>query len=466
MNLNTIWCANSNDAMTPEVWAQESLAILEENMVMARLVHRDFSPEVANFGDIVNTRRPAEFTFARKTDSDSVTAQDANTTNVQVPLNQHQYVTYVIKDGEASKSFQELVDLFMRPAAMQIARGVDRVLLGQVHAFDAYQVGRLAEMTSSNAQDFLIAADQKMNENKAYATGRNLVMSPSSKAAMLATSLFVGANQRGDGGTALETAMLGQLYGFDTYMDQNVPYVTATQGERATGNHNTGASAGATGNIAMYTGAYVANVGEYIWIESEGQIHEIKAKTDDATNTTGVTLVDAYANTVAAGSDTVIYKSCDVNGTYASGHAKKILLDGYAANTGPVQGQLLSFGTTNGSDRHTYTIVETETVSTTSEYVWLDRPLTTNVADDDLAFPGPKGSINFAFHRDALALVSRPLALPASDLGVRSGIGMYNDVSMRVTMQYDSSAQGTRVTFDILYGVKELDTKLGCLLLG
>ena len=31
--MNILCYANSNDAMVPEVWAQESLALLEENMV-------------------------------------------------------------------------------------------------------------------------------------------------------------------------------------------------------------------------------------------------------------------------------------------------------------------------------------------------------------------------------------------------------------------------------------------------
>ncbi|MEX0827859.1 MAG: hypothetical protein WD005_02800, partial [Haliea sp.] len=47
-----------NDAFVPEVWAQEGLAILEENMVAANLVHRDFENQIASFGDVVNTRRP------------------------------------------------------------------------------------------------------------------------------------------------------------------------------------------------------------------------------------------------------------------------------------------------------------------------------------------------------------------------------------------------------------------------
>jgi len=460
--------ANDNDAMVPELWAQESLAILEENMVMARLVHRDFSPEVANFGDVVNTRRPAEFITKRKVDSDSVTAQDAVTTNVAVPLDQHIYVNFTIKDGEASKSFQDLVDMFMAPAAQQIARSVDRVLIGQAPQFAVNQVGRLAEMTSSNAKDFMLSAREKMNDNKAYAAGRNLILTSASETDLLATELFIQANTRGDGGTALEQARLGRLLGFDTYMDQNTPYLSSTSGETATGNHNTGAAAGTTGNVAVYAANYVAAVGEYIWIEGEGQLHEVKAETDDATNTTGITLVDSYVNTVAAGADLVIYKSCDVNlaAGYAAGWSKEILLDGYAANTGPSVGQILSTGTSNGSDRHTYTVIEVINDSTTTCRVLLDRPLEAALADDDLVFPGPKGSINFAFHRDALTLVTRPLALPDTSLGVRSAVGAYNDVAMRVAMQYDIASQGTKVTLDLLCGVKVLDTNLGCLMLG
>ena len=68
---------NNLDAYVPELWAQEGLAILEENMVMANLVHRDFENEIAKFGDVVNTRKPGEFKIRRKTDGTTLTQQDA-----------------------------------------------------------------------------------------------------------------------------------------------------------------------------------------------------------------------------------------------------------------------------------------------------------------------------------------------------------------------------------------------------
>ncbi len=457
----TLVCfANDNDALVPEIWAQETLAILEENMVMSRLVHRDFSPLVANFGDVVNTRRPGEFSTKRKAQADSVVSQDASATNVPVTLNQHLYVTFTIKDQEASLAMQDLVELYMQPAAMQMARGVDRILLGQVPKFWENRVGRLAEMTSSNAKDFVLDAREKMNVNKAYPNGRALVLSPQSETAMLKTELFVAADQRGDAGTALEEARLGRILGFDTYMDQNVPYAALAGAETATGNFASGiAIGGGTSNTAM-TSAYTCVAGEYIWITGEAQPHWITAVSG---TTNGVTLNEAVRNTVSANAVAYIFKSCDVDGAYAAGYQKGITLDGIAANLLPVVGQVISFGT---STRHTYTIIETDTVNTTSVIVWLDRPLTTALADNDLAFPGPHGSQNFAFHRDALALVSRPLALPSQALGVRAAVGSFNDLAMRVAMQYDISSQGTIVTLDMLLGVAVLDTSLGCVLLG
>jgi hypothetical protein len=277
---------------------------------------------------------------------------------------------------------------------------------------------------------------------------------------MLKTELFIAANQRGDGGTALEEARLGKVLGFDTYMDQNVNYAALANADTLTLNHTAGASIGDTGNKAC-TASSAATVGAYVWFTGEGQPHEVKAITGTLT---GITLVDAYKYAVSANAVGYAFEPAVVGATYAAAYQKGITLNTIAANKLPVIGQLLSFGTDAGGDRKEYTIIETDSVNTTSVIVWLDRPLEVGVTAADLAFPGPHGSWNFAFHRDALALVSRPLALPSSTLGVQAAVGSYNDLAMRVAMQYDITAQGTIVTLDMLCGVAVLDTNLACVL--
>lgn len=155
----------------------------------------------------------------------------------------------------------------------------------------------------------------------------------------------------------------------------------------------------------------------------------------------------------------------DETGTvYPVGYHKGILLDSHGASKNLRIGQLIAFNT--GSNRRTYTVIQTAAVSTTSTKVTLDRPLEVAVANDAKAFPGPYGSLNWAFHRDAIALVSRPLARPSAQMGAMSQVGNHNGISMRITAQYDIDAGGTKVNCDLLCGVAVLDDRLCVPLLG
>ena len=453
---------NDNSAFIPELWEMEGLHILEENMVMAGLVHRDFSPEIANYGDVVNTRRPGTFATRRKTDADSIELQDARATNVQVPLNQHMYISFTIKDGEASKSFQELVDIYLLPGMMGIARGIDRAILGAVPDFLANKVGKLGALSALNAKDYLLEARETMNENLAFPESRNCVLAPSAETAMLKTEMFLKANERGDGGRALREAALGRVLGFDTWMDQNVSGLNAVDLDTAPGELTTGYAAGHAANMAIDLAPdYVASVGEYCVISSDGQPTVLSVASANAGDTDVIALDAALKYAVSANDPITVYKKCAIDfvGGYAAGYTKAIHLDSFTAGKHPRVGQILRIGAS------TYVVIESEDSAGDRE-VWLDRPLDATVTGTQDVFPGPAGSFNLCFHRDAVALVSRPLALPSGALGVRSQVGVYNNVAMRVTMQYDITSQGTVVTLDILCGVKTLDERLGCVLLG
>jgi len=454
--------ANDNDALIPEIWAQEGLMQLEENMVMARLVYRDFSMDVARHGDVVNTRRPSAFKFYRKSQSDTVTAQDAELTNVQVPLDQHIYVNFIIKDEEATKAFQDLVDIHITPAARALASGVDRALIGQAAGFMDYDAGKLETMNSALAKDYMLSAREKLNENECPLNQRNLVLCPSAETHMLGTELFTAANQRGDGGTALENARLGRLLGFDTYMDQNTGDVSLGSADYVAGEMYEAVAAGGSGNITCNVLAYEASAGEFVWVAGEGRPMVITGATASTNTTAMVFPAFTYGSTINA--VVRVFKKCAAQGAYSAGYEKAIIVDGYTASKPPQEGQVIAFGT--GTGRHTYTVIQANENSSNSSAtdIWLDRPLDSGVADNADVFPGPSGGYNLAFHPHAMALVSRPLALPSNALGVQSGVAAYNDVAMRATMQYDIEYQGTRVTLDLLCGVKVLDERLGCVL--
>jgi hypothetical protein len=472
-NILASFVNNDNDALVPELWARESIAVLEENMVMGQLVHRDFSMEVASFGDVVNTRKPVDGTIDRKTDADTITYEDAVLNNVQVPLNQHMYAAFVIKDGERSKSLQDLIAIHLVTRMKAMGNGVDRAIIGRMaHALlgsPEDRVGKLLDLDKTNAYDRVLEARERLNRNLAWVSGRNLVLAPGSETAMLQTELFVKANERGDGGTALEEARLGRIGGFDTFMDQNVNGVLSNSDRDTTLATANGAQvAGEAGALPVTHASYTITQGEFVIFTDNGQPTWAQSVTGAAPST-DVTLNEALKYDVANASEVVYYGTAAAGGTpaasYAAGHSGYINIDGFTANKPPVVGQLLAFGNTIGT-RHTYSVISVRPVGASEVQVLLDRPLDVAVNNNDAAFPGPAGDFNAAFHRNSFALVTRPLARPEEGTGARSFVAAHNDIAMRATMQYDIDAQGTKVVIDLLAGTAVLDSKLASLLLG
>lgn len=460
--------ANDNDAFIPELWANEGLAILEENMVMAQLVHRDFENQIRDYGDVVNTRKPGTFQIRRKKDGDALENQNANATNVRVPLDQWFYNSFTINDGEASMSFQDLVDVYLLPGMQTIARSVDRALLGRVHAFlggPTGRVGRLNNLNATNSKDYVLEARQILNTNKAYQNDRNLVLSPASETALLKTELFIKANERGDGGSALENAELGKILGFRTFLDQNVnSMATGADTDVTYAVNNSGGYAAGVATLTVDTGSNPVAVGEFVNFDGNDQPTYLIAGTDVSGACTSMVINENLKYAVL--NDTVVtrYVACAVNGGYNADHTGKILVDGWNTGKAPQAGQMIAFG--NSGSRRTYTIIESNLNTSGVQAIYLDRPLEIALVNDDAAYPGPTGSFNWAFHRDALALVSRPLALPNGRFGVMAQNGVHNNVTMRVGMQYDLKNGGTVVNLDMLCGVAVLDTALAVVLQG
>jgi hypothetical protein len=310
--------------------------------------------------------------------------------------------------------------------------------------------------------------------------GRNLVLAPTSETALLKNELFIAAQQRGDFGSALESATLGRILGFDTYMDQNVNSMTG--GDVATGSVTAAHSAGETLTAAAcVVVGYPVNNGEFCVVDGNDQPQYITANTtaNGGADTATVTLNEANKYATSAGATATVFKAVRAAAGYSAGDVEAVVVGKAgavnaaafdASQVRPAVGQLLACGT----PRTTYTIIEsypclvdgTPSSSGTYQAVYLDRPLDANISTNDLMFPGPAGALNMAFHRNAIALVTRPLAIPNNAMGVLSHVGVYNDIAMRVSMQYSIAEGGTVVCLDILAGVAVLDTNLCVVLQG
>ena len=451
--------ANDNSALIPEQWAAESLLILEEEMVMGGLVHRDFEHIVANYGETVHTRKPNEFIARRKTDADEVQDQAASATNVPVVLNQWVHVAFIIKDGERSKAFKDLVQFYLHPAMLANARILDRSLAGQSVQFLSNVRGGLGMLTKDTAHEYYVGTRDMFNQNKVFMQGRNLVLGSSSEAKMLETDLFIHADKVGDGGRALREAELGRKFGFQNYMDINIPQNSS--GTKSSPTTLDGAiDAGAT---TMTLAADNVAVGQYFTVV--GDMTPLRCQTRDA-NTAEIITATTRPTLRSALHEAVVqpYATGTVSASRANGYVKEIRVGGTGV---PHVGQLVAFTNQTGPAIYTpeYTIVHVDSLGGGAYDILLDRPLENALAENDIVNYGPDGEYNFAFHRNAVALVNRPLALPMSNLAT-AAVAEYNNMSVRVTITYDGKAQGHRVVVDGLFGVAVLDNALGGVLLG
>ena len=364
---------------------------------------------------------------------------------------------FKVRDRELSTGLPGVIQEHLKPAVIAVCRGVDRALLGHIHKFGttpATRAGRLNGLTSANIYDSLVEIDQILNQNNAPQDNRYLALSPSAKAIALRCDKLTKACERGDQGQAMRTAQLGDILGFSTYMAQNVPTMltggdTASLTVSAAHDANSSAAYGSTG-----AGAALAQ-GEWCVVAGNDQPTWVMSKATDA-----FTLHEASKYATSAGAVATRYKACATAASYSAGWEGTVAVNGYGA--APQRGQLISFGSTP-STRHTYTIIEA-TVGDTSADLLLDRPLEMDVASAAPAYPGPQGSFNMAFHRDALALVSRPLA-HIDDPSVRMAVREAYGVGIRVSMQYNID-DGMKIKLDLLCGIKELNGGLCVPLLG
>lgn len=439
--------SNNIAAFVPELWARESVAILEENMMISQLINRDFSPTIARFGETVHTRKPAEFSAKNKTVNDDVTTQDISATDIAVKLDQCPHVSFLIRDGEESISFENLVQTYIRPAALALARRVDQILLGQFPRFFATTYGKIGGLTTSTSIGYITGIRQKMNRRKVPMDGRRFIWTPEAETQLISTETFHSAEKVGDSGSALREASIGRKLGFDHFMCQNMSYVESGNTTKTNAVNNvSGYAAGSTS--ITYDGAGDPAVGEWCTIAGDDTPQRITADSG-----TVLTISPGLRHAVVNDAVITTYTAGAINnvGGYAAGYSKEIVVDGFTV--APKVGQFLTIGNTST----VYTVIGAPTTT----LIELDRPLAADVADDATVNLGPAGNYNFAFHRNAITFVNRPMIQPNPQLGVVGAVFSGRNIAIRVTMTYEGKAQGTRVTLDTLCGVQLLDADLG-----
>lgn len=220
--------ANTLTPYFPEIWAAEGLITLHDEFVIAGLVHTDFGTDIAQKGDTVNTRQPQTFTASDKALGSDFTDTALAPTNVQILLNKHKYVSFIIEDIEDAKSdlgMQGILNDHVRPAAKALAAAVDSDLLALESDLSTAVGAAGTDLTNLT----MINGIKALNDASVPQGLRRGVIASKDHANLLkgtsTNSIFVQAEQRGDT-TGFKEAIIGRAYGADWFMAQGVKTAT------------------------------------------------------------------------------------------------------------------------------------------------------------------------------------------------------------------------------------------------
>lgn len=361
--------------LTPSIIAKEALLALENNCVMANLVHRDYSPEFQQkAGATVTIRKPA--TFAASAFSTTVAAQEVVESSVQVVLDKFYDISAAITSAELTLSISDFRKQVLDPMMRAHAQNVDYQIFQAVYKTFAGHT-RMTATTAVIAD--LINPVAQLDLQKSPPSERRGVLHPITYARVAGLDAVLHADKRGTPLT-INDYSIGKMFGVDWYMDQNVPKHTSLVLDTA------GVMSGAAA-----AGATAATVGAL-------------------TN----------AEVIAAGD---VFKAV-------------------------------------GSDRG-YLIVTGGTVGSTVCTITFSPALDAAIADQAVVtFQATAGKCNLLFHKNAIALVSAPLA-PYIGGGIQSSVETYKGISCRVALDGDTIYKTNRISVDMLFGVKTLDKELG-----
>jgi hypothetical protein len=209
----------------PEIWAANALGALKANTVMARLVNRNFEPEIANQGDIIHIPQRGALSVNTKTANAVVTLQTPSATKVDLTLNQHKEVSFIVEDIAAAQANQDIIGGYVRDAMMALAEDIDSALLTLYSSFSATPIDATAGSGGIDAST-VTEARRVLNAAKVPQEGRVIVWHEDAEAELLEVEKFTSSDF-GDPGDAVREAVIGRKYGFGHFMDQQTVVATS-----------------------------------------------------------------------------------------------------------------------------------------------------------------------------------------------------------------------------------------------
>lgn len=409
-----------NTLITPSMIAKEALMQLENNLVFANQVHREYVSEFkGGQGSTVAIRRPVKFNTSNGA---TLVKQDVEEKSTNITIDQRKHVGWEFSTQDLTLSIEEYSERYIKPAAITLAQTVDRSV-ASLYSTVWNSVGTPGTTPANFAA--VAAAAQRLDEMAVQTDKRTIAVNPAAAYAIAGnqtTLEAVGDVRR----TAYQEAMVGRVAKFDMFSSQNV--VNHTVGPMG----GTPLVNGAAQNVT-YAAAIGAGWSQSLVTDGWTAAAALRVRAGDVFTMSGVFAVNPVPG---EGTKQVMPYLQEftvlADASSTAGGAATLTISPPIITSGPQQ-----------------------TVSAApADNIGLTFRGTANVA-----YPQ-----NLAFHRNAFALVTVPLEMPD---GVNfKARETHKGLSMRVLKDYDIVNDTEIIRLDVLYGVDAIYPDLAARLWG
>lgn len=397
----------SNSILTIDVIAKEALMILDNELVMAKKVHRGLESEFGNAmngyqaGATVTIKRPTDFTVRSGANAST---QDVVEGSTSITVDQQKGVDFAFTSQELTLNIKDLSERVIKPAMVQLANTIDTSLHG-LYKYVPNWVGTPGQIINSYAD--YAKGPERLDEYAVSTDGRTGILSPADHWGLLGsqTSLYMQDVAKG----AYRKGSLGEIGGVETYMSQNVPthtvgsdVTTVTVGAAITTSTTTYASVKDTMTQTITTAGGTLNAGDVFTID------------------------DVYAvNPVTKA---------------ALPFLKQFTVISYTTNSAVIYPALIWAGAF-------------QNVAVTAGVTDLNTKAMTFMGTASTGYRQ-----NMIFSKNAFALAMVPMVSPPGAVDVARE--SYKGTSVRMIPFYNGSSDVSTWRLDVLYGVKAIDPRL------
>ena len=450
----------SNNLLTMSYITNEALVVLENELVLANRVERQYSNEYAQtgakVGNTVNIRRPPRYVG---TYGPPLNVEDSNETYVQVALNYQFHVDVQFTTQDLALSMDMFKKRILRPQVAAVANRIDSDTAQYAYLNTSTTLGTFGSSPASfkifsDARAYL-AAESCPTEGE-----KNCVLDPVSMSA--ATDAIKGLfNPQAQIGEFVEKGLIArQFAGLDWWEDQNIPtFVTGAQGGSPT------VTSTPSGTALLTSGwAQQGTLSTGGWSNSTGVV-----KVGDTIQIAGVYPVNPQ-NRLQYGKILKQFVVLPPGGFVAppNGAASPGLTFGAATLTNGTFNPTTGVYTSGSGGLLTLTIGECIISAGQFQNVTAapanSAAITVNGGTANAGVVSPQGLV---FHKYAYALAFADLPLPQ---GVEMAVRAYDDedvgMSIRLVTQYTINNDSEPTRADVLYGPSSLYRSLGIRIAG